>query len=901
MSWWHRLLRRKQMEEQLDKELRYHLDRHTADLVGQGHDPVEARRLARLALGGPEQVKEECRDARGTRWLEDLGQDCRYALRLLRQQPGFTVAALATLALGIGATTMMFTLIDGVLLRPLPYPQPDRLATLNEQTKGVSDYRWGDLWAYSYPNYLDCQRDSRTLNMAAWRYNDGMVSQPGVAEHVDGVEISSELFEVLGVNVSQGRAFLPDEDKKGAPPVAIIGYGLWQRHYGRSPAAIGKPLVFEGKSYTVVGIVPSGFRLSDVEPDVLLPIGQDTSRFMQLRDAHPGIDVWARLRPRATLAEAGTELALIGRRLAAQYPKTNTGRGFVAQPLRSELVDQLVGDARSTLWMLLGAVTLVLLIACANVASLLLARAVWRERELAMRAALGAGRSRLLRQCLTESAVLGLLGGALGVLLAADGIRPFVKLWPGSLPRAEEVHLDWRVLLFALAVSLFTGVLFGLAPALRVPAGDVERILRSGARTVTGGSRRLHSGFVVSEIALAVVLLVTAGMLGRTLLRLSSRDPGLNIHNLLITRTALSPAILANPAEIRVTWKELLDRVSHVPGVQSVAAVDTVPMRDGNNQIGYWTTAAVPEKHQMPLAFANSVTPDYLKVMGIPLREGRFLSENDRLGNKPVIVIDEVMAQHAFKGQDAIGRLLWMPDMPCVVPKGETFFDCIAPYEVVGVVGHVRYWGLAGDDQAHVRDQFYYPLAQVPDPFMRRWSQLMSIAVRTSIPPLDVLEPVQRAVRGSKIDQVLYQVHTMEELAKESIAQQRFLMLLFGIFAGLALLLACVGIYGVLAYVTSQRVPEFGVRMALGARAADVMQLVLWQSLKMIVAGVVVGAIGALVAGRILIRLVQGVRSIETVPFALMIVVLMAAALFASFLPARRASRIQPISALRQE
>ena len=297
--------------------------------------------------------------------------------------------------------------------------------------------------------------------MAAWRYNDGMVSQPGVAEHVDGVEISSELFDVLGVNVSQGRAFLPDEDKKGAPPVAIIGYGLWQRHYGRSPAAIGKPLVFEGKSYTVVGIVPSGFRLSDVEPDVLLPIGQDTSRFMQLRDAHPGIDVWVRLRPHATLAEAGTELALIGRRLAAQYPKTNAGRGFVAQPLRSELVDQLVGDARSTLWMLLGAVTLVLLIACANVASLLLARAVSRERELAMRTALGAGRSRLVRQCLTESAVLGLLGGALGVLLAADGIRPFVKVWPRSLPRAEEVHLDWRVLLFALAVSLITGILFG--------------------------------------------------------------------------------------------------------------------------------------------------------------------------------------------------------------------------------------------------------------------------------------------------------------------------------------------------------------------------------------------------------------------------------------------------------
>jgi predicted permease len=623
---------------------------------------------------------------------------------------------------------------------------------------------------------------------------------------------------------------------------------------------------------------------------------------MRLRDAHPGIEVWARLGPGVTMGEARTELALIGRRLAAQYPKTNAGRGFVAQPLRNELVDQLVGDARSkTLWLLLGAVSLVLLIACVNVASLLLARAVSRERELAMRVALGASRGRLIRQSLTESAVLGLAGGALGVLLAANGIRPFVLFWPGSLPRAEEVHLDGRVLLFALGVSLLTGILFGLAPALRVPAREVEQILRNGARTVTGGSRRLHNGFVVSEIALAVVLLVSAGMLGRTLLRLSAVDPGLNVRDVLVTRTALSPALLAHPAQIRATWHDLLERVRRVPGVQSVAAVDTVPMREGNNQIGYWTTAAVPEKHQMPLAFANSVTPDYLKVMGIPLREGRFFDENDRTGNKLVIVIDEVMAQHAFKGQDPIGKLLWIPDMPCIGPQQQTFFDCADPYEVVGVVGHVRYWGLAGDDQAHVRDQFYYPLDQVPDPFMRRWSELMSLAVRTSIPPLNVLEPVRRAVRGSTSDQVLYQVHTMEELAKESIAEQRFLLLLFGIFAGLALLLACVGIYGVLAYVTRQRVPEFGVRMALGANAGDVMRLVVRQSLGMIFAGVGAGVMGAFVAARLLIRLVQGVRSMEPVAFALMIVVLIAAALFASFLPARRASRVDPMSALRQE
>ena len=324
-------------------------------------------------------------------------------------------------------------------------------------------------------------------------------------------------------------------------------------------------------------------------------------------------------------------------------------------------------------------------------------------------------------------------------------------------------------------------------------------------------------------------------------------------------------------------------------------------MREGTNQIGYWTTPAVPEKHQMPLALAASVTPDYLKVMGIPLREGRFFNENDRLGNKPVIVIDQVMAEHAFHGQDPIGKSLWMPDMPCVGPKGETFYNCTDPYEVVGVVGHVRQWGLASDDQAHVRDQFYYPFAQVPDPFLRRWSELMSLAVRTSIPPLSVLEPLRREVRGATGDQVLYEVRTMDQLAKASLARQSFLLLVFGIFAGLSLLLACIGIYGVLAYLTGQRVPEIGVRMALGASAGEVMWLVLRQSLRMILVGVGVGAIAALVAACVLTHWVEGVRPTEPLTFAMMISVLVAAALFASFLPARRASRVDPMTALRQE
>lgn len=582
-----------------------------------------------------------------------------------------------------------------------------------------------------------------------------------------------------------------------------------------------------------------------------------------------------------TLAEAQAELALVGRRMAEQYPKSNAGRGFVAEPLRPN-----VGNVRSTLWLLLGAVGLVLLIACVNVACLLLARAVSRERELAMRMALGAGRSRLARQCLTESAVLGLFGGLLGVLLALIGIRPFIKFWPGNLPRADEIRLDWHVLAFALAVSLVTGFLFGLAPALRVPARELEQALRAGTRSIARSSRRLHSGFVISEIACAVVLLVSAGTLGRTLLRLSSLDPGLNIRNILIARMALSPTTLDNPARTRATWQDVLERARRVPGVESIAMVDTVPMREGDNELGYWTTPAQPPQSQEPLALANSVTPDYLKVMGIPLRKGRFLDERDRIGWEPVVVTDDVLAQQAFRGEEPIGKRLWTDLIP-------------EPLRVVGVVGHVRQWGLAGDNQAHVRAQFYYPFAQVPDQYVHRWSELMSIAIRTSTAPMSVLEPLRRELRGATRDQVLYQARTMEQLAGSTIARQRFLLLLFGIFAGLALLLACIGIYGVLAYLISGRTAEIGVRMALGATAYDVAGLVLRQSLAMIFAGLGVGIAGALAAGRLLERLVAGVQSTEAWTFSIMTLVLTAAALFTSFVPARRASRIDPITALR--
>ena len=883
MNWWHRLLRRNKMEEQLDKEMRFHLEKHTSELIAAGVNPAEARRRALMALGGPEQVKEECRDARGTRWLEDLWQDFRYAMRMLRQRPGFAAVALLTLALGTGATTVMFTLVNGVLLKPLPFPEPDRLVAVHGQSVEWNAELFGKQ-NVAYQDFLDCTRSSHSLELAAALFNGGTVSHPGEPEYIDLRETSPGLFSVLRVPLLSGRDFLPEEDKQGAAPVAILGYSFWRRHFAGRADVPNSTMVLDVKRYTVVGIAPPGFRLFGQEADVYTPIGQDTARYLQNRDMHP-VRVVARIQPGNTLGEAQAELSLIGRHLAETYQETNGRRTLIVEPLRPE-----IGDVRSTLWLLLGAVGLVLLIACANVASLLLARAVSRERELAMRVALGATRARLVRQCLAESVVLGLSGGALGVLLATFGVRPLVAFWPGDLPRREEVQLDWHVLLFALAVSVLSGLLFGLAPAVRAPFRDVERTLRAGARSIAGGSKRLHSAFVISEITLAIILLVSAGMLGRTLLRLASLDPGVDVHNVLVARTALSPATLSDPGKTRAAWKDVLARARRLPGVQSVATVDTFPMREGDNEQAYWTSADLPPSNKLPFALLTSVSPDYLDVMRIPLRRGRFFDAHDDLGSTPVIVIDEVLAQNAFGKEDPVGKRLWIPDM-----------GYANVFEIVGVVGHVRHWGLAGDDQAKVRAQIYYPFAQLPDSFMHRWSELMSIAVRTQIPPLNLVAPLRSELKGVAGDQVLYEVHTMEQLASDSLARQRFLLLLFGVFAGLALVLASIGIYGVLAYLTGQRVPEIGIRMALGARPNSVIWLVLRQSLGMILIGVALGTAAALAAGRVLQQLVQGMQPIEISTFAIMIPVLVLAALFASFLPARRASRVDPVTALRQE
>jgi predicted permease len=870
------------MDRQLDKELRFHLDQHTEDLIDRGLDPTSAHRQASMALGGLEQVREDCRDARGFRWLEDLWQDVGYTVRSLFKNPGFTVAVLLTLALGAGATTIVFTAINGVLLKPLPYSEPDRLLAVHARSTAWNVKAFGEQ-NLAYLDFLDNRQQAHSLMLAGWVFDGGTVSRPGDPKYVDLRKASDNLFSALGVTPVLGRFFSAAEDHEGGTHVAVLGYSFWRGHFGGNPDVIGQSLVLDTTTYTVVGVAPESVRLGGREGDVYTPLGQDNAGYMRDRRPHP-VTVIARLRPGTSLVVAQDELTAIGRGLAAQYPASNKDRTFTAARLRAN-----VGDAGTTLWLLLGSVGFVLAIACVNVASLLLARSVARDRELALRSALGAKSGRLMRQCLAESTVLALCGGFLGILLASVGMRPFIAFWPGVLPRSEEVQLDWRVFMFTAGVSLLTGLLFGLAPALRGSTHDLERRLRVGARTIAGTSRRLQSTFVVCEVAIAVVLLVSAGMLGRTLWRLSLLDPGLDIRNVIVSRVALSPVTLADTGRIRAAWQDVLERAHRVPGIRAVATVDTVPMRQGNNQLGYWPSADLPPVNKQPLALATCVSDEYLNVMGIPLRRGRFFDDRDRIGSRPVIIIDDVLARDAFANADPIGKMLWVPDIGA------------EPYEVVGVIGHVRHWGLGGDDQAGVRAQFYYPLSQLPDRFLTRWSQLMSIAVRTDIESLSVLPALSHELQGAAGDQVLYGTRTMDQLANNSLATQRFLLFIFAAFASLALLLMAVGVYGVLAYLTNERVPEIGIRIALGESPGRVMREVIGGSLAMTSAGVVIGLLGAAAAARVLVHNVDGMSRMDVSTSALAVCILLTAAAVASWIPALRASRVDPIIALRLE
>jgi predicted permease len=812
-------------------------------------------------------------------------QDLRYTLRMLAKSPGFAAVAILTLALGIGANTAIFSIVNGVLLNPLPFPHPQELTVLYEHTPN------DETSSISYPNFLDWQRTNSTFaSMAAYRHEDFNVTASGEPERVRGGMVSAEFFPILGVKPLLGRVFSRDEDRQGAAPVVLLAEGFWQRRFGSARDIIGKQIIMDGDPYTIIGVIPASFHLSTFNfggiKDVYVPVAQTKDPYFYHRDVHEGMDAIGRLKPGVSLAAAQADMAQITGDLAAAYPDADKSRGATVVPLR----DALVHEVRPYLWLLLGAVGFVLLIACVNVGNLQLARSTGRAHEFAIRRALGADRWRVVRQLLTESVVLGIAGGALGACVAAWGTQAAIRLLPDTLPRSEDVGLDGHVLAFTIAISVLAGVVFGLVPALKMSRSGVQETLKEGGRGASAGRQRAQSVFVVAEMALALVLLTGAGLMIRTLARLWSVNPGFNSQNVLVFEVTLAPSLGVNAATNRSAIRELSQTLRAIPGVQAASMTGgAVPMY-GDDELPFWIDGQTKPANvsEMNQALSYFVEPGYLKTMQIPLLQGRFIAATDDEHSPQIIVIDENFARKYFPGQDPIGKRIHMPIIN------------MDP-EIVGVVGHVKHWGLDSEADRHpLQEQAYSPFLQIPDAVLSGPPQA-GVALRSAGAPLEMVGAVREAITKLNGQNVMYEATTMEAIIADSLAARRFSMILLGIFATLALLLSGVGIYGVISYVVGQRTREIGIRIALGAQRSTVLRLILGEGMKMAMIGIVLGVVAAAGLTRLMSQLIFGVSAADPVTFAAVTIILTTVAFAACYVPARRAMRVDPIIALRSE
>jgi predicted permease len=816
--------------------------------------------------------------------MDRFWQDLKYGVRMLARSPSFTAIAILTLALGIGANTILFSLVNGVLLKPLPYQDPDRLVFFSEST---ADF---DSSSISYPNFLDWQRNNSTFSsIAAYRGQDYTITGAGETERLRVGMVSWNFFPVLGVKMVAGRSFAPEEDRQGGAPVALISGGLWHRKFGSDPGILGKTITMNGTGYTVIGIVPADFRLEvtnfDSMKDAYIPITQNDDPMFYDRGVHPGTRAIGRLKPGVTFAAAKADMDQVGRNLSQAYPDADKGAGIYLSPLKKDIV----GDVAPYLWVLLGAVGFVLLIACVNVANLQLARSSARAREFAIRAALGAGQGRVIRQLLTESILLGLAGGAIGLFLAKWGTQAAIGILPDTLPRAEGIGLDGRVLLFTALVSILSGVIFGLAPAMKTARPNIQQTLQESGRGASGARHRAQGIFVVVEMAMALVLLVGAGLMIRSLIDLWRVDPGFNPGGVLDFAVSLAPSYSANASTARAGVTEVERRLLEIPGIESASmSAGSVPMMD-DNEIPFWVDGQPKPANQseMSSTLFYLVGPGYQKAMQIPLKQGRFLSQDDNEHGAPVLVIDESFAREYFPNQNPIGKRIHLGLVGT------------AP-EIVGIVGHIKQWGLDLDGQRSIHAQAYMPFVQIPDKF---FSGPLSVQfmTRSQAPPASMAGPIREAIRKMNSDNVMFQIQPMEEIVANSLAARRFSMFLLSIFAALALLLSSLGIYGVLSYLVGQRSREMGIRIALGAQRADVLRLMLGEGMKMALVGVGIGVVAALGLTRLLVKMLFGVSATDPLTFIGVAAVLAGVALAACYIPARRAMRVDPIVALRYE
>jgi predicted permease len=822
--------------------------------------------------------------------MKNLGQDARYAWRVLRKSPGFTAVAVLVLALGIGANTAIFSVVNAVLLRPLPFDQPDRLVHLWHVPPQAS-FPGMTTFTVSPANFLDWRSQSHGFEgMSAYGYGRYTLTGSGQPESIRVVAATSGFFSILHAQPLLGRSFLDGDVEPGRDHEVVLSYGFWSSHFGSNPNIVGKNIQLNGQAYTVVGVMKPGFEFPvDTDPNTAPQMWKPlawTGAERAIRDDH-NYGVVARLKPRVALQQARAEMDTISNQLAQQYPKDNKGWGATAILLR----DDLVGDVRPALLILLGSVAFVLLIACANVANLVLAKTLSRRKEVAIRTALGASRRRLLQQVLSETVLLAIAGGAVGLAFAHSGVTLMVKSLAQQLPRSTEIGLDGWVLAFTLGISLLTGFAAGLLPALRLTKeADISQSLKQGlGRTAldsSGSSTR--SVLVVSEVALSLMLLIGAGLLIRSLWMLHNVNPGFDANRVLTMEVSIPQSKFASPEQQVSFFQRVLDRVRALPGVQSAGMIDNLPLNDnGSHQpVQVEGRPAVPMADQ-PEVDVRLISTGYLTAMHIPLLRGRDIDDSDVAGRPGAVLISQSMAKEFWPNQDSIGKHI------------DLYFFPGLQREVVGVVGDVKLDAL---NQTRPTQALYMPLAQLSTARGEDWHSFgMNLAVRTNTDPLSVVSAIADSVHAVDSEVPLLNIKTMDDTVSESLSPQRFTMLLLSAFAGLALLLAAVGIYSVLSYAVRHRLREIGIRMALGAQVSDVLRMVVLEGMKPTLIGVAIGLVGALALGRVLSSVIYGVSARDLATFGIVAVLMTGVGLLASTLPAYRATRVDPIKTLRED
>ena len=809
--------------------------------------------------------------------METLLRDLRFGIRMMARSPGFTLVALITIALGIGANTAIFSVVNTVLLRPLSYERPDRLIVLWEKQEQIPQE------SPSLPDFNDWQERNRSFEQVALARRDNVnLTGAGEPERLIARQITANFFSTLGVHPQMGRSFSEDEEKTKAP-VALISDSLWKRQFGSDPLLVGKPITLYDASFTVIGILPANFQFY-TPADVFVPISFMPDRLKQAREEHGGTIVVARLKPGVGAAQAQADMDGVAEGLDQQYPKTNKSvRVTVAS-----IYDDMVGDVRPSLLILLGAVGFVLVIACANVANLLLARAAARQKEIAIRTALGASRLRVIRQLLTESIALSVAGGAIGLLLAMWGADLLLAAIPNNIPWVKEIALDRNVLAFTIAASVVTGIVFGLAPAFQFSRPDLNEALKEGSRGSTSGRQRARAVLVVSEVALALVLFIGATLMLKTFSRLRQIDAGFNPKNVLTMTFSLSPSRYSESSKARAFYRQLDERVASLPGVEAAAFTHAVPLGGATVTAVLLDGESFTTYGDQRLTVQSIVGVDFFRAMGIPLLRGRAFSEQETDKTPLTAVIDENMARELFPDKDPLGQHL-------LLNEGAIRF------EIVGVVPHIKHLSWDADEQSKVRFQMYSNYNQVPDQFFAQATQTLSLVMRTTNDPMSLVSAVRKQVQDVDKDQPIYNVKPMAQLIAASMSQQRFVMSLLAVFAVVALVLAAIGIYGLMSYSVAQRSHEIGIRMALGARGRDVLGLVVGQGLKLVIAGVAIGLVASFTLTRLLSGLLFGVSATDPLTFVVTAIVLTGVALGACFVPARRATKVDPMTALRYE